>query len=750
MPGTGERRPLADKDLNTPLNGELFNPGKRKHALVQDDDSPFDALERAKTSQWTSQIALKNNTPMSTLSLSSRHSMSAVSTTNMLQYAGDTPRVSKTVKGLRATNSAVSASKSNSISATMSATGKQAILAAQTETWKKKYRKAFPQFVFYFDHVDANTLHQVAKQAKQLGASVELFFSAKVTHVITTREIPEMVESEERKDVATPASIMNRAMELAGTTLEDLRAAAEGPSNKSSDILTMALQRGMKVWSLNKLVKQVLRRLIDQPKSSSSRPQDLSLLLQDEKVYGTKERDPTARRQDRHYFKAPFLLIEDATKQHRPVMVKEFHHNLSQETPPWPQIYWQNPAGRSLFVYYGPPADEANVEQADLQDAAVAAGAVVEMPSSRMPLGRVDSNASGIVASITSAIASTKSNMSCNNNTPTGVPQHPTFERLGKRELASRREGPTNRKGFAPAGKDQAAVKAAVKKRKSRPLYVRAMEANKPGYCENCRAKYEDFIRHAKSKEHRRFALDNENWRELDELLTGLNRVLLPGYEDVAVETEDESCLDGDGDVTEDELDEEDISQEYVSEAYINSAEPDVTRSEMERAYLELLDYQDYYVSRLREQGDAMALVYDSLIMEKVNDIKGYIMQARPRWFAEDQAALQRGQEEDMDMQQDLSERAKTLPRLEEVFPSALGLMTEAGTEGTLPDPMFLKATSNEESPVKDEVRLVSTSSPRMGIFSASSSGSKDEAENKDKRGPSTVLIADAGVNPFL
>ncbi|KAF2203588.1 hypothetical protein GQ43DRAFT_438708, partial [Delitschia confertaspora ATCC 74209] len=46
----------------------------------------------------------------------------------------------------------------------------------------------------------------------------------------------------------------------------------------------------------------------------------------------------------------------------------------------------------------------------------------------------------------------------------------------------------------------------------------------KPGYCENCREKFNDFDEHTFSRKHRKFATTRENWRELDELLATLVR----------------------------------------------------------------------------------------------------------------------------------------------------------------------------------------------------------------------------------
>ncbi|KAK6956864.1 hypothetical protein Daesc_002146 [Daldinia eschscholtzii] len=47
----------------------------------------------------------------------------------------------------------------------------------------------------------------------------------------------------------------------------------------------------------------------------------------------------------------------------------------------------------------------------------------------------------------------------------------------------------------------------------------------KPGYCENCAEKYADFDEHILSKKHRKFAEDDRNWVDLDDLLVQLQRM---------------------------------------------------------------------------------------------------------------------------------------------------------------------------------------------------------------------------------
>ncbi|KAI0129642.1 Dfp1/Him1, central region-domain-containing protein [Xylariales sp. AK1849] len=46
----------------------------------------------------------------------------------------------------------------------------------------------------------------------------------------------------------------------------------------------------------------------------------------------------------------------------------------------------------------------------------------------------------------------------------------------------------------------------------------------KPGYCENCQDKFEDFEDHIATRKHRKFADNPDNWGELDDLLSQLER----------------------------------------------------------------------------------------------------------------------------------------------------------------------------------------------------------------------------------
>ncbi|PUU84133.1 Dfp1/Him1, central region-domain-containing protein [Tuber borchii] len=82
-------------------------------------------------------------------------------------------------------------------------------------------------------------------------------------------------------------------------------------------------------------------------------------------------------------------------------------------------------------------------------------------------------------------------------------------------------------------GLDQRAVMREDRSEQERRLKAKAKSSKaatkrecRPGYCENCREKFDDFEEHTFSRRHRKFATNDDNWAELDDLLSELKRPL--------------------------------------------------------------------------------------------------------------------------------------------------------------------------------------------------------------------------------
>ncbi|KAK0531567.1 Cdc7p-Dbf4p kinase complex regulatory subunit [Tilletia horrida] len=131
-----------------------------------------------------------------------------------------------------------------------------------------------------------------------------------------------------------------------------------GPLPAPNDIVYKAKGFGMKVWHHSKLTTILNMLLGDQSTTvNQAAKEDLGALLEREKVEGTTERDPNAPRADYYYFPTKvvhYLLVEDATGEHRPIMIQEYEKpkdTQSAERPPWPRIYGEL-EGRCPFTYY--------------------------------------------------------------------------------------------------------------------------------------------------------------------------------------------------------------------------------------------------------------------------------------------------------------------------------------------------------------------------------------------------------------
>jgi regulatory subunit for Cdc7p protein kinase len=86
-------------------------------------------------------------------------------------------------------------------------------------------------------------------------------------------------------------------------------------------------------------------------------------------------------------------------------------------------------------------------------------------------------------------------------------------------------EDTTQSEGNGVAKRRTGLRKAPVPKKKER------RRDPKPGYCENCRDKFDDFEEHIMTRKHRKFATNKANWADLDALLEELQRPLNDEYD---------------------------------------------------------------------------------------------------------------------------------------------------------------------------------------------------------------------------
>lgn len=111
------------------------------------------------------------------------------------------------------------------------------------------------------------------------------------------------------------------------------------------DLFTRASELGIKVWSVEK-VDRVLAELLESNSPvrapSANKGPSLPHLLRAEALSGvTTERDPDVERPDYNYFspKSYYVLVEDASGEHRTIVAKEYEKQRRGEPAEWPILH---------------------------------------------------------------------------------------------------------------------------------------------------------------------------------------------------------------------------------------------------------------------------------------------------------------------------------------------------------------------------------------------------------------------------
>lgn len=332
------------------------------------------------------------------------------------------------------------------------------------------------------------------------------------------------------------------------------------------ELFAKAQDMGIKIWSIEK-VDRVLNELLDgnsPTKSASSKAPSLPHLLRAEQLSGiTLERDPDIERPDYNYFspRSYYILVEDASGEHRTVIAKEYDRPRRGDNGEWPILHG-GVEGRVAFTAREqavPPLPKGNSRPTVKQPARPAAAANTllappkpshngggnglrrsaslnnfnkslvgsfnkrlasaaaadflsrkkTLPDAAAISGEQDANAapeeyvaaSGNSQPLTSNIASVTSgapySAQPHGNTQAGVMLDARLAQLNKRQILINRVGlgqqnslpvPNPRPGKLGSNARRTSAEGLKNKNPAKPN-----EPVKPGYCENCRVRYEDF-----------------------------------------------------------------------------------------------------------------------------------------------------------------------------------------------------------------------------------------------------------------
>ncbi|CAI7601792.1 unnamed protein product [Penicillium pancosmium] len=510
--------------------------------------------------------------------------------------------------------------------------------------WQRHYRKAFPQFVFYFDSIPEDVRQKFSRQVVALGAREEKFFSRLVTHVVTSRPIPaEAVTSPTEESTATPEASGDAHVQTVNPSLLDKSAGRRDQGNM--DVLQRARQMGMKIWALEKLQRMITtindnelagqHDAVSRSKAAGGHAShgkgdnDLSRVLRQEMLNGPSDRDPLAS-MEMLVFKGPFIYIHDMNEKTKPVMVREYSRVAKRQDGSWPQ-FRSAPLGKCPFIDEPPSRkeyDRHRMRQAQKEKKATRQN--VEEPQPQP----VPTNETPVETKTSTEVSKPQTSIEehFRPSTQVEIPAKPSFEESHERKSSESfipphfpRTGPfyTGREPAA-SGVQPSNVTSAIRsqmisstaaapgakaglskeihglKRKVlekgtggiitgsmaapqrpgngsslNPTRAQSTESNKsavpektgqeedgnqsegagnkrrrderrdnqqkkpeqrrrdpkPGYCENCRDKFDDFEEHTLTRKHRRFAQNTSNWAELDALLFEIQRPLKDEYQ---------------------------------------------------------------------------------------------------------------------------------------------------------------------------------------------------------------------------
>ncbi|KAF7335857.1 DBF4-type domain-containing protein [Mycena sanguinolenta] len=462
--------------------------------------------------------------------------------------------------------------------------------AKQREEFRQKYRSAFPSWTFYFDIENIAPENQskiklASAKVRQLGGSIEDFFSNTITHLITDQLIL-AVAPLAKENRAFGGKFLKNPNGLKGPVPEEFLSPAVDLVSKAKSF------RNTKIWNSPKLLSVVERCLDFVPTSASNVPsaprcdRTLSRLLCWEKIHGISERDPTQKRHDFKYFKRGtyFMLVEDIRDELATVAVQEYvipkGRDATNTSLPWPVLHC-HPHARGPFL----PFDEKEKERWEIAqrlqgERATYAHERQQVETLRMKamnrtvqacvqacnqsgdlrrsvsmdsvhsrakafdeqqfvdmdgdgdddssntgyLPRVFVAESGSSVGITSTTGTTfTTGFSLGSSAlPSSLRSRPEVLTSGKFTSAHTQERNGNM-GLPTHVPGRQPVFKVGRSADTKTL-PRSDEGSKPDYCECCRTKFEDFNAHITGPKHRKFAVDNVNYLHLDFILYRVRR----------------------------------------------------------------------------------------------------------------------------------------------------------------------------------------------------------------------------------
>ncbi|CUM62541.1 uncharacterized protein PRCAT00000093001 [Priceomyces carsonii] len=445
--------------------------------------------------------------------------------------------------------------------------------------WQQSWRKIMKESVVYFEGVEEHDPSQhseykkAAKALKQVGCTISSFYDSNVTIIISRRPF---------------------------------KASKQYSSN---DIFSNAISLKTKVWDYDKVFRflknlGVLDQNVATSKGNGSTSNDANLynLLKEEKIFGTTDRDPTAKRDDFHYFTKNYLYSYDLSQKVRPIAIREWSEDsvpvlsltLDGKCPFIPDTSENSERKKARRAQKFQATKEyrqllkkaTNEIINDIKEGTPFSGTGINGTSTSTD--RDNDDESTVIqqsdANCQNSNFNTKDNNGDDGITKTsdqndpiikqkiGASNNPTNITLRDQVPLLRNSScvqPLNSKYFdlAASGYNGASNannfsvdsnlnsnaiqgnglgptisqvpsknlnnlkrRIIMKKQQQKSIDSEKERDLRPGYCENCRVKYDNFEDHISSNRHRNFACDDRNFKDIDILIETLSETKSMGF----------------------------------------------------------------------------------------------------------------------------------------------------------------------------------------------------------------------------
>lgn len=403
--------------------------------------------------------------------------------------------------------------------------------------WRSNWRKIMKSSVVYFDTqgVDTHNPHHIQDQKRAnkglryVGSLVVPFYDKDVTIIVSRRSYNPQI------------------------------------SYPTNDIFHDASNLKIKVWNFDKVFRFLKNLGVNDNEFMNNNQNDLVNLLKEEKIFGSTDKDPNAKRDDMHYLDNNFIYVYDLAQNVRPIAVREWYDNS------YPKFYLTLD-GKCPFIPDSENTDRKKIrrlkkfeELANYRNLlkVVAYELINHKKDRRISTSSLLTSELDEKTAIDSANDSTisqGSNSHSNSNTdddkfckpmtrnssclPTNNSNRfydvaaSGFNGTSTATAAHSIDSGTTAYGGNGLGPTISQVPSKNLNNLKRRIFMKRQKQfdnppekeSKPGYCENCRIKYDNFDDHINSGRHRRFALDDSNFKEIDNLIRTVNENKLFGF----------------------------------------------------------------------------------------------------------------------------------------------------------------------------------------------------------------------------